>query len=114
ATVGAGRPGRPAQTGQRRRPSLSPIPTLSRGCTCHTLRLGPQTTAPIQPAFYAELPFDSARPSRAIRLAGVALPELSARLISPLAGTADPTIAVAAARRIRELWPAGRGGRKYA
>ena len=41
-------------------------------------RLGPQTTALIQPAFYADLPFTSARPPRHIQLDG-ALPELSVR-----------------------------------
>jgi hypothetical protein len=73
----------------------------------HTWRLGPQTTALIQPAFYAELPFDSARPPRAIRLKGVDLPELSAGLISPLAGPTDPMIAVAAAERVRDLLDGG-------
>jgi hypothetical protein len=32
-----------------------------------TWRLGPQTSALVQPAFYPELPFDSARPPRVIR-----------------------------------------------
>ena len=32
-----------------------------------TWRLGPETTALIQPAFYADLPFRSARPPRAPR-----------------------------------------------
>jgi hypothetical protein len=73
----------------------------------HTWRLGPQTTALIQPALYPELPFDSARPPRAIRLSGVDLPELSALLISPLAGPADPTIATAVADRVHELIDGG-------
>jgi hypothetical protein len=49
-------------------------------------RLGPHTTALIQPAFYADLPFSSARPPRHIHLGGTALPELSVRLVTPLAG----------------------------
>jgi hypothetical protein len=73
----------------------------------HTWRLGPRTTALIQPAFYAEFPFGSARPPRAIRLSGEDLPEFSALLISPLAGPADPTIATAAADRARELLDSG-------
>ena len=42
----------------------------------HTWRLGPVTTALIQPAFYADLPFDSVRPPRHLLLAGTPLPEL--------------------------------------
>src|SRR5919199_1480344 len=42
-----------------------------------TWRLGPQTTALIQPAFYPDLPFISARPARHIQLGGRALAELS-------------------------------------
>jgi len=70
-------------------------------------RLGPQTTALIQPAFYADLPFTSARPPRHIQLDGAALPELSARLVTPLSGPGDPAIAAAAAVRVRELLTAG-------
>jgi hypothetical protein len=69
----------------------------------HTWRLGPETTALVQPAFYAELPFDSARPRRAIRLEGKELPELAVRQISPLGGPADPAVAIVAAERVREL-----------
>ena len=36
----------------------------------HTWRLGPLTTALIQPAFYADLPFDSVRPPRHVELDG--------------------------------------------
>jgi hypothetical protein len=54
-----------------------------------TWRLGPQTTALIQPAFYADLPFSSARPPH-IQFDGAVLPELSIRLVSPLAGPGDP------------------------
>jgi hypothetical protein len=74
----------------------------------HTWRLGPQTTALIQPAFYAELPFDSVRPPRAVRLSGTELPELTARSISPTGGQADPVVSAAAAERVRELLDYGR------
>jgi hypothetical protein len=74
----------------------------------HTWRLGPQTTALIQPAFYAELPFDSVRPPCAIRLSGTELPELTARSISPTGGQADPVVSAAAAERVRELLDGGR------
>jgi hypothetical protein len=70
-------------------------------------RLGPQTTALIQPAFYAHLPFTSARPPRHIELDGAALPELSVRLVTPLSGPGDPSIAAAAAARVRELLSVG-------
>jgi hypothetical protein len=73
----------------------------------HTWRLGPQTTALIQPVFYAKLPFESARPLRNIRLSGLDLPELNARLISAPAGPVDPIIATAAAARVRELLEGG-------
>jgi hypothetical protein len=66
-------------------------------------RLGPQTTALIQPAFYADLPFTSARPPRHIQLDGAALPELSVQLATPLAGPGDPILATTAAARVREL-----------
>ena len=70
-------------------------------------RLGPQTTALIQPAFYADLPFTSARPPRHIQLDGAALPELSVRPVTPLAGPGDPILAAAAADRVRELLSGG-------
>jgi hypothetical protein len=70
-------------------------------------RLGPQTTALIQPAFYADLPFTSARPPRHIQLDGATLPELSVRLVTPPSGPGDPSIATAAADRGRELLSAG-------
>jgi hypothetical protein len=68
-----------------------------------TWRLGPCTTALIQPAFYADLPFVSARPPRHVLLAGRALPELSPRLVPTRAGPGDPGLAAAAADRVREL-----------
>ena len=73
----------------------------------HTWRLGPQTTALIQPAFYANLPFDSARPPRHIQLGGAALPELTVRDVQPLAGPGDPILAATAADRVRELLDGG-------
>ena len=72
-----------------------------------TWRLGPQTTALIQPAFYAELPFSSARPPRHIQFDGAVLPELSIRLVSPLAGPGDPILAASAAERVRDLLSGG-------
>ncbi len=72
-----------------------------------TWRLGPQTTALIQPAFYAELPFTSARPPRHIRLGDAALPELSTLVVAPRAGPGDPLVAAAAADRVRDLLAGG-------
>jgi hypothetical protein len=73
----------------------------------HTWRLGPITTALIQPAFYADLPFDSVRPPRCVLLDGTPLPELSTRFVQPLAGPGDPILAEAAASRIVELLDTG-------
>ncbi len=70
-------------------------------------RLGPQTTALIQPAFYADLPFTSARPPRHIQLDGAVLPELSVQSVTPLAGPGDSTITATAATRVRELLSGG-------
>jgi AAA domain len=70
-------------------------------------RLGPRTTALIQPAFYADLPFASARPPRHIELDGAELPELTTSIVTPLAGPGDPTLASAAAARVRELLSGG-------
>jgi AAA domain len=69
----------------------------------HTWRLGPATTALIQPAFYAELPFDSVRPPRHVEQAGAPLGELAIQLVTPVAGPGDPIIAAAAAQRVREV-----------
>ena len=69
----------------------------------HTWRLGPQTTALIQPAFYADLAFDSVRPPRHLQLEGASLPELGVQLVAPMAGPGDPVLAAAAAARVREL-----------
>jgi hypothetical protein len=72
-----------------------------------TWRLGPRTTALIQPAFYADLPFDSARPPRHVQLGGTVLPELSVREVQTLSGPGDPILAMTAARRVRELLDGG-------
>jgi hypothetical protein len=69
----------------------------------HTWRLGPATTALIQPAFYADLPFDSVRPPRHVVLDGTPLSELSVQEVQPLAGPGDPILAEAAAARVSEL-----------
>ena len=69
----------------------------------HTWRLGPETTALIQPAFYPELPFVSVRPPRHLQLHGAVLPEVSTKLVTLKAGPGDPLLAIAAAGRIREL-----------
>jgi hypothetical protein len=69
----------------------------------HTWRLGPATTALIQPAFYANLPFDSVRPPRHVEHSGTPLPELAIQLVTPLAGPGDPIIASAAAQRVRDI-----------
>jgi hypothetical protein len=68
-----------------------------------TWRLGPDTTALIQPAFYADLPFESARPPRHVELRGTALPEIGLELQNPLAGPGDACLAAAAASRVRHL-----------
>jgi hypothetical protein len=69
----------------------------------HTWRLGPVTTALIQPAFYPELPFDSVRPARHILRAGALLPELAVQVVKPMAGPGDPILAVAAAELVRDV-----------
>jgi hypothetical protein len=73
----------------------------------HTWRLGPITTALIQPAFYADLPFDSVRPPRCVVLDRTPLPELSIREVQPLAGPGDPILAETAAARVAELLDSG-------
>jgi hypothetical protein len=69
----------------------------------HTWRLGPITTALIQPAFYADLPFGSVRPPMHVLLDGAPLPELSIREVQPLAGPGDPILPEVAAARVAEL-----------
>jgi AAA domain len=81
--------------------------SVTRLQLAHTWRLGPVTTALIQPAFYADLTFDSVRPPRRVLLEGTSLPELSIREVQPLAGPGDPILAEAAAARVAELLDAG-------
>ena len=82
----------------------------------YTWRLGPDTTALIQPAFYPDLPFTSARPDRYLRTPAEGageedqseggserLPELSSRTVATTAGPSDPALPAAAAARVREL-----------
>ena len=73
----------------------------------HTWRLGPRTTALIQPAFYPDLPFDSARPPRHVQLGESALPELSLQQVAVMAGPGDPMLAATAAERVRDLIDGG-------
>jgi hypothetical protein len=73
----------------------------------HTWRLGPATTALIQPAFYPDLPFTSVRPPRHLQVRGSVQPELSALLVTPVAGPGDRSIASAAADRVRDLLNGG-------
>lgn len=72
-----------------------------------TWRLGPVTTALIQPAFYPDLPFTSARPPRHITLDGTSLPELAATALDLPGGTSDPALARAAAGLARDLLRGG-------
>src|SRR5664279_1772445 len=70
----------------------------------HTWRLGPATTALIQPAFYPQLPFSSRRPAEHIESpGGVLLPEISTRLVTVTGGSTDPALIAACADRVREL-----------
>lgn len=65
-------------------------------------RCGPDTTALVQPAFYPDLPFTSARPPEHLQDGMRCLPELAARPITP-AGETDPTICESAAQAVRDL-----------
>lgn len=69
-----------------------------------TWRLGPQTTALLQPVFYADLPFTSARPDRWLESpTGQRLPELDTLTVTTTAGHHDAALPAAAAARVREL-----------
>ncbi|WP_114905818.1 AAA family ATPase [Ornithinimicrobium murale] len=83
------------------------IATHGEAITQHRLtrtwRLGPDTTALIQPAFYPELPFTSARPPITVRdRNGVDLPEITTATITATSEH-DPVIAVEAAAHVRDL-----------
>jgi hypothetical protein len=70
----------------------------------HTWRLGPETTALIQPAFYADLPFTSRRPPEHMTASdGHPLPELAHRAVTVTAGPADAAPIHACAERTRDL-----------
>jgi len=70
----------------------------------HTWRLGPDTTALIQPAFYPDLPFTSRRPPEHLTDAdGHRIPELTARTVTSTAGPGDPALTSACADAARAL-----------
>lgn len=70
----------------------------------HTWRLGPETTALIQPAFYPDLPFTSKRPPEHITDAnGAVLPELAHQMVAAAGGPNDPDLTRACADRTRDL-----------
>ena len=70
----------------------------------HTWRLGPDTTALIQPAFYPDLPFTSRRPPEHLTDAdGHRLPELTARTVTSAAGPGDPALIGTCADAARTL-----------
>ena len=70
----------------------------------HTWRLGPVTTALIQPAFYPDLPFTSRRPPEHLAdRDGTPLPEIAHRPVAVTAGPGDPVLVAACADRTRAL-----------
>lgn len=69
----------------------------------HTWRLGPHTTALIQPALYPDLPFTSARPDRHLTHHGHQLPEITHTPLTITGGPTDPHLAAAAADHVRTL-----------
>lgn len=69
----------------------------------HTWRLGPDTTALIQPAFYPQLAFTSMRPQTRIDLDGAALPEITARFVDATPGRCAPALVETTVSRVREL-----------
>lgn len=73
----------------------------------HTWRLGPATTALIQPAFYPDLPFTSKRPPEHMSLTGQVLPELTHTVVASTAGPGDPALTGACAQRVRVLLAGG-------
>lgn len=68
-----------------------------------TWRLGPDTTALIQPAFYPDLPFASKRPAEHIAVHGQVVPELAHRAVTVTAGCTDPALLTECAERVEEL-----------
>lgn len=70
----------------------------------YTYRLGPVTTALIQPVFYPALPFTSRRPPEHVTdKAGQVLPEVVAAPVTVTGGPGDPILAHACADRVRAL-----------
>ena len=70
----------------------------------HTWRLGPATTALIQPAFYPGLPFTSRRPPEHLTDAnGDVIPEITHRTVPVTGGPGDPALTSACADRVRSL-----------
>lgn len=76
---------------------------LSTVALRHTYRLGPDTTALIQPVFYPDLPFTSRRPPEHLTLDGNALPELAHTPVAATNGPTDPALAHACASLTRDL-----------
>ncbi len=70
----------------------------------HTWRLGPDTTAVVQPVFYPDLPFESRRPDEYLtgRL-GERLPEIMAHSVPVTAGPCDAALVGACADMARDL-----------
>jgi hypothetical protein len=69
----------------------------------HTWRLGPATTALVQPAYYPHLPFESLRPPEHVIGPHGALPEIAHRPVPAPGGPDDPVLTAACAGRVREL-----------
>jgi hypothetical protein len=71
----------------------------------YTYRLGPDTAALIQPVFYPDLPFTSARPARTYTAPGNTntSPEITASQVRSLGGQADPAVADEVAAAVRHL-----------
>ena len=76
--------------------------TLSIVKLRHTYRLGPATTALIQPVFYPDLPFTSRRPHEHLTHNSHPLPELAHRPVTATSPT-DPNLAHACATLARDL-----------
>lgn len=70
----------------------------------HTWRLGPATTALIQPAFYPGLPFTSRRPAEHLNTSdGNPIPETTSHRVTVTAGPGDPALTGACADLTRHL-----------
>jgi AAA domain-containing protein len=70
----------------------------------HTWRLGPETTALIQPVFYPDLPFTSRRPDEyLVDAAGQRMPEVAAHRVQACGGPGDPVLVTACADLARSL-----------